>query len=181
VFDEAYVKQLRTEAAEWRTKAQTAETDKAAALAQVATFENEKLSDKERLEKERDEARALAAGATTANMDLALKYDVAILSQKLGVVDSSTALAVLLAEKKGEIVWENGVPTNTEALLSTLLETRPFLKGTPAVVQTPSTIQTNPSGNSQQGTLTIEDVKKMSPQEVNRRWDEVAPVLSAQR
>lgn len=67
-----------------------------------------------------------------------------------------------------------GMPVNVEAAVNDALAKWPHLKPVSGSGANP----TNPGRKPQ---LTMEDVKKMSPDEINRRWDEVQGVLAAGR
>ena len=66
----------------------------------------------------------------------------------------------------------NGKPTNIDAAVAAALQQWPHLKPAPAA---PAVGASNPGRTSK---LTMDDVKRMSPDQVNARWDEVQIVLA---
>ena len=160
-FDAAYVQQLRAEAAKYRKRLREMEQA-------LKEKEEAEMSEQERLqkrlaelEKERD---ALAARAR----EQAVSAKIAFAAQKLGIQSSKAALRLLDMERLD--FNEDGEPTNIEELLRELVKEYPFLVGTAQASAT------NPA-RGQSTRLTMEDIKRMSPEEINRRWDEVQAVL----
>lgn len=89
---------------------------------------------------------------------------VQVTAQRLGIVDPEAAAALLPADTPADQI---------ELKLTEMLAARPWLKGTPAPVNTPAgNPPKQPSG------LTIEQISKMSETEINARWAEVQQVMS---
>jgi len=102
----------------------------------------------------------------------ALQIAVQGAATKLGIVDPDVALALI----QSSIEYDDaGQPKDVEKALNDLLAQKPYLKGTPS-----SGSPTNPPRGSST-TLTKEDIAKMSPEQINARWDEVSQVLESGR
>jgi len=162
VFDAAYVQELRSEAAKYRKRLR--ELERA-----LKEKEEAEMSEQERLqkrlaelEKERD---ALAARAR----EQAVRFEVASVAQRLGIQSADVAWRLLDTERLA--FDDDGKPTNVEALLRDLVQAYPFLVSGGAQASA-----TNPA-RGQSSRLTLEDIKRMSPEEINSRWDEVQAVL----
>lgn len=156
-FDAAYVKTLRDEAADYRKKHKAAE-DK------LKTFED---ANKTELEKAQglattEKTRADAAEARARSMQ------VQILANKLGVQPEA-------ADKL--IDWSK-VDDTDEARTAALTT---FLKDNPWVALTPKVAAPNtPGGNPARpgAKLTMDEIRKMPQEEVNRRYDEIKSALA---
>ena len=111
----------------------------------------------------------------------ALSLEAAVLKKanSLGIVDPDAAWRLLDAES---VEYDgDGKPTNIDDLLKDLMEARPYLKGKATTGDTSrkdSTSTTQPD-SSKKRPLTIEDVNRMSDDEINANWDEVQKVLTA--
>ncbi len=161
-FDIEYVRKLRAEAAEYRKKLRELEgklkADEEAKLSQTDKLQKQ-LADKER-EKSELERRY---------QESTLRYEVMLAASKLGIVDPEAAWRLLDA---AEIEYDDqGQPQQVEKMLQTLISKKPYL-----VASGGSSGATNPARASQ---LTREQIEKMSPAEINRRWDEVQKVLES--
>ena len=121
VFTAEYVRELRQEAAKYRTKAQEARK----ALEQV-----KEMSQKERAELEARlaelEAKALEAEAKFT--EATLRSDIYLTAVRKGFADPELAWRVIDPE---QVEWdeESGKPKNLEALLDEALQKWPFLAG----------------------------------------------------
>lgn len=150
-FDRAYVEKLRKEAATYRERAKAAQD---AADAQKKAAERSKLDEVERLKAEitdRDAALAQAKQEALAARRLAT------LTGK--VADPNAALKLL----EDAHVQEDG-----SINLDAFLQAYPFLspKTGPASI--------NPTNAASAGkALTMADVRRMTPAEINDRWDEI--------
>lgn len=164
-FDAEYVRKLRAEAAEYRKRLRDLEQA-------VKKHEEAKLSETERLQRRLAELEAERATWQREVQERVLRYETMLAAGRLGVVDPEAAYRLLdlsLLEYD-----DDGRPTNLEAALRALLKDKPYLVGQP---HGPSGSPTNPG--RPRTSLTLEDVKRMSPDEINRRWDEVQRVLSS--
>ena len=157
-FDEAYVKQLRAENAQWRKQAQEA-------AAKVQTFEQQQMSEAERLQAQAKEAQEAAQRARTELQQARAEVAVARAAASLGV-DPRKLSKLMTVEFDAD-----GQPVNVDAAAAAVLNEWPELK--PAQ---PVPGATNPGRGPRK--LTLEDIKKMSPEEINSRWTEVQATLA---
>lgn len=115
-------------------------------------------------DKEKTEAQKLKESNDSLTQRNRL-LEVQVTAQKLGIVDPEAAAALLPIDTPSDQI---------EAKLTEMLAARPWLKGQPAA----PTIST-PAGNPPKTTttLTMADVQKMTPAEINARWAEVQQVM----
>jgi len=172
-FDADYVARLRKENAANRVKAKALEAERDALKTKVDEHDSANLTDLQRLEAERntfaDQAKKNAEKASS----LALKYEAIVLANKLNIVDPDAAVKLL---DEDSIEWNDaGSPTNLQSLLETLVESKPYLKAPKTVA--PNLNATNGAStgrtDSKGSALTLDEIKKMSPQEQAKRQDEV--------
>lgn len=129
----ALIAKLREEAKEAKAKAKDADEMKA----RLDAIEAEKLSDAERLQKERDDALERAKALDATARENAIKL--AVYGQRDALGLSSADLAIAALDRSKVEFDEQGQPTNVTDLLTALIEREPVLKGTPAKVVVPST------------------------------------------
>lgn len=158
VFDEAYVKTLRQEAAQWRKEAQEAK-------AKVSSFEQQQMSEAERLQAQAKEAQEAAQRARTELQHARAEVAVARAAATLGVDPRKLAKLVTVEFDA------DGQPVNVDQAAAAVLNEWPELKAPAAVPGA-----TNPGRGPRK--LTLEDIKKMSPEEINSRWAEVQATLA---
>lgn len=159
-FDAEYVRGLRKEAATYRTQYKEAS-------AKLATYEAEKLSETQRLQLQ---AQGAAAEAQAAREELRrARYDVALAgaAAKAGV---DPGLLTRLVEPEYDA---EGKPVNVGAAVAAVLEAYPQLK--------PQAQAGNATNPGRVAKLTVEEIKKMTPEQVNARWDEVQAAMKAGR
>lgn len=158
--DADYVRKLRAEAAEYRRKLRELE-------AKLKADEEAKMSEQERLQKRVAELERQVIEYQEMLRRRTLEYEVKSQASKMGVVDPDAAWRLI------DITTieydEDGRPKNLEKTLKALISARPWLLGNSAA---PS--PTNPP----RGGLTLEDIKRMTPQEINKRWEEIKKVLA---
>lgn len=156
-FDREYVEKLRKENATYRTKAK--EASEAAERIKLEA-ERAKLDEVERLKAEKADAEK---AALEARAEAARARHLMTLAGK--VVDPEDALA--LAERAG-LVTEDGVDVDA------LLKAKPYLAPpTQAGVTIPG------ARNAKRPALTLEDINKMTPEQVNERWDDIQALYKA--
>jgi len=90
-------------------------------------------------------------------------FQVQLTAQKLGIVDPEAAAALLPPNTPADQI---------EGQLTLMLAARPWLKGTAAPVNTPAG---NPPKTG--SGLTMDQIKAMTPDEINTRWAEVEVVM----
>ena len=159
-FDAEYVKGLRKEAATYRTQYKEAS-------AKLATYEAAQLSETERLQRQAQDA---AAEAQAARDELKrARYDAALAgaAAKAGV---DPGLLTRLVEPEYDA---EGKPVNVGAAVAAVLEAYPQLK--------PQAQTGNATNPGRVAKLTMDEIKKMTPEQVNARWDEVQAAMKAGR
>jgi hypothetical protein len=114
-------------------------------------------------DKDKTEAQKLKESNDTLAAQNRL-FQVQLTAQKLGIVDPEAAAALLPASTPADQI---------EAQLTLMLAARPWLKGQ-------ATLPNSPPGNPPKTAsgLTVEQIKLMSPDEINARWAEVQQVMS---
>lgn len=163
-FDEAYVKQLRQEAAGHRKRATDAE-------AELQKIKDAQLSETERAKKEAADAQAKAQKLEADYKAAIVRAEIAVLGTGLKIVDADAAYRLI--DQAAIQFDDQGKPTNVKALLDQLVKDKPYL-----VAQGGPTTPPNNPGRSGT-TLTKEQIEKMTPAQINANWDEVQKVLAA--
>ncbi len=159
-FDASYVKQLRQENAKWRKEAQDA-------AAKVQAFETAQMTEAQRLKAEADAAKAAVAAANAELKRARGESAIAREAVKHGVDP------VLLA-KLVDIEYDtDDAPINVDAAVQAVLNAYPQLK---PQAQAPGA--TNPG---RKPGLTMDAIKRMTPDEINARWDEVSAVMESSK
>lgn len=158
-FDAEYVRQLRAENAKWRTEAQ-------AAKGKVTEYEAAQMTEAQKLQAQAQAAQAAAEAARQELRQARAQAEIAKAATKIGIDFE-------LAERLATPTWDGDTLTGIDDSLKAALEKWPHLKPAP---QAPALPPTNPGRQGK--ALTIDDVKRMSPDEINRRWDEVQGVLA---
>lgn len=151
-------------------------------LGKVKEFEDAKLSEQEKLTRDLAETREQLTQREARIRELALQGEVIKLAGRLNIVDPEAAIH-LLPSVGGVEYGDDGSPTNLEILLKELIAHRSWLMRQPTPTPPPARQSggtTNPPAPSRQG-LTLEDIDRMSPDEINARWDEVSRVLAGRR
>lgn len=134
----------------------------------LAEFEKEKkvreeadLSEKEKLER-----RLVEQEKRQAELEQQLRSkEIQILAGKLGIVDPEAA------EKLIDWTKVESTESAREAALKDLLKNKTYLAGTPG------SGPTQPTNPGRQGGLTVDEIKRMTPDEVNKNWDAVQAAL----
>lgn len=160
VFSADYVKELRAEAAKYRKAAQDA-------AAKVASFEAQQMSEAEKLQAAAKTAQEQAQAAR--NELQAARAEVAISRAAASLGVDPRKLAKLVTVEFDDA----GQPVGVEKAVADVLAEWPELKPVGTVV-TPGA--TNPQRAAK---LTMEQIKKMTPAEINNRWDEVSAAMAA--
>jgi len=121
-----------------------------------------------------------AADAAERERQANINYQVAVGAQQVGIVDPEAAVALL---NKSAIEWDGNEPKNISALLTALLETKPYLKAQTSTPLVPPVVgPTNPASPGRPPeALTLADVRRMKAFEINAQWDAVQAALKAGR
>jgi hypothetical protein len=131
-FDEAYVKQLRTEAAGYRKRASEAETE-------LQKIKDAQLSETERAKKEAADAQAKAQKLEADLKAQSVRAEIAVLGSGLKIVDADAAYRLI--DQAAIQFDDTGRPSNVKALLDQLVKDKPYL----IEKASPSTPPNNPS------------------------------------
>ncbi len=160
MFDAEYVKTLRAEAAKYRKEAQ-------AFKAEADQFKTAQMSETERLQKEAADAKAAAAQAAQMLRDARKEAAIARAAVTHGVAPD-------LLGKLVEVEFDDsGMPVDVDSAVGKVLATYPQLKAAAAVP--------NPTNPGRKAELTLDDVRKMTPDQINARWDDVQRAMKAGR
>jgi len=159
-FDIAYVRKLRSEAAEYRRKLRELERE-------LKQRDEEKLSETERMRRRLSELERELTQRELLIREHTLRYETMLRARELGIIDPDAAYRLLdLAEVEYD---ETGRPLNLERLLRDLVRKRPYLVGSSASA-------TNPSRT----TISLEEALRSGDLEaVNRAFE--AALRSVQR
>lgn len=115
------VSSANAEAAKYRKALREAE-------AKVAELEKGQLSEQERVQRERDEARQAAEAATARADTVARRAAIVSAAAAAGAVDTDTVTALLLTGKGAELeVADDGTVAGAAELVAELLAAKPFL------------------------------------------------------
>jgi hypothetical protein len=151
----------------------------------VKTFEDNGKSETEKLTGKITEAEKKLADAESRAKRISVQIAVERAARKKGVVDEDAAYR-LLDTSRVEYEADGITPKNVDALLDELLKAKTWLVG-----QSGGSDGGNSGGNGgttgggtsnparPKGTLTKDDIKKMSTKEINERWEEVQKVLAS--
>lgn len=140
----------------------------------LKAFEDAKLSDDEKRANRIKELEESNTAATGRAKELELRLAVERAARRLGIVDEEAAYALM---DKSHIVYEDGALSaqSVDNELKALLATRTWLKAKTAP-DTPVAPPTNPQ-RQPANALSPADIRAMSSEEINTRWDEVQKVL----
>lgn len=117
-FDAEYVKKLRAEAAQYRTRLRELEQ-------KVKAHEDEKLSEQEKLQKKLAELEREAAEKARALQERTTEYEVKLKAANLGIIDPEAAWRLL--DVAAIEFYDDGKPKNIELLLKELIKNKPYL------------------------------------------------------
>jgi type VI protein secretion system component VasK len=128
------------------------------------------MSALEKAQAQNAELQKQLAQAAEAQKALALQSAIVSMSAKLGIVDADAAFKLL---DKGAIEFgDDGKPKNVEALLQAMLKDKPYLSMTGS---------TSPMNPGKTPSFTDDQIKKMTPEEINKNWDAISAHLERSR
>ena len=165
VFDEAYVKSLREEAAKHRTEKQKEAKERAALEARLAEFENASLSESERAKKEFEETRTRAEKNESRARDLEIKYELALAAVDPANEIGDVKAAIKLIDRDSLEFDDNGKITNLQDALETLKAEYPSVVASKKP-SAPHTGNTTPAKTPSAKKYTQADLKTMSPERI---------------
>lgn len=160
-FDAGYVKQLRDEAAQYRRRVKELEV-------KVSDFEQAQMTEAEKL---RVQAEAAAKQAAAAQEALRQARATAAISREAVRHQVDPDLLARLVDVQFD---DDGEPAGVDAAVEQVLNRYPHLRPAAGVNMASTNPQRKPA-------LTLEEVKRMKPDEINARWDEVQLALKTGR
>ena len=140
--------------------------------------ETAQLSELDRTKRERDAAKAEAEAIRAEARERANRYEVQLAASRLGLVDPDAAVKLL--DWEALEYTDDGTPRDVDRALAKLLKDKPYLAATHAGAA-PGAAPMNPATGRGNPGLTIEDVRRMTPQQAAARWPEVSKVLAGQK
>lgn len=160
---EAEIKALRAENAKHRTEKQEFRAKLEAALAG---------GDPATLKTAVDEAVKRAEAAEQQARDISIRAQLERQARAAGVVDEDAVVRLLdMAALK---IGDDGVVQNADKAIDALVQAKPWLK--PTATAPPSAGVTNPPAGNRT-TLTRDEVRKMTPEQINANWPMVEAAL----
>jgi hypothetical protein len=125
-----------------------------------------------RLRAAAEEAAKRADAAEGERQSLAARLAVERAARRLGIVDEDAAYRLLDASALE--AGPDGRPRDIDAALRELMKQRPWLAGESPI---DSTSVTNPQRDPYRS-LTREDIRRMTPDQINEHWDAVRRALA---
>lgn len=166
MFDEAYVKSLRDEAAKHRMEKQKEAKEKEALLARIAEFENAQLTESERMQKEYKDALANAETHQSRARNLEVDFQLALAANDPENQIGDVKAAIKLIDRESLEFDDRGRITNLQDALETLKTEYPSVGMVSRTPSAPNTGVTNPAKAPSAKKLTRADLAKMSPQKI---------------
>lgn len=173
-IDEAELAQLRADAAAAKTaRQQLAELNKQLKALQTENdgFKREKLSEQEKLQAD---AQAAQEKANTLEQKLraaSARVEIGEIARELKVSPRTAEKLILSAVQFDD----EGQPTNVRELIEAEIAADPNLVARPTASAAPVNGDAN---RRDRPVLTRESIAAMSPEEINRRWAEIEPILA---
>lgn len=155
---ERELKEARQEAAKYRTQLRDLES-------KLKEYEDKDLSEKEKLVKKAQELEAKLQKAETDRQLAILSAEVKLKAQAKGIIDPDAALKLIdLSEVK---IGDGGIE-GLEQAIEKLIKERPYLLSTSG--------KPNPTNPARTASFSFEELKKLTPAEINARWEELKNV-----
>lgn len=163
-FDAEYVKSLRSENAQHRTRLKAVE-------AELSQFKQAQMSETEKAAARLQQLEAENAKLITAQRDNALRSAITTAAARLGVKHVDAALRLI--DTSALDIADDGKVSGADAAMRDLVKQYPGLFG-------PGPDNAGNPDTGQRGGLTLDEIKRMTPAEVQARMDEVQAVLAKQ-
>lgn len=164
-FDAEYVKSLRSENAKHRNELKDVK-------AQLEQFKQSQMTEAEKAAARLQQLEAENARLITDRRDNALRSAITTAAAKLGVRHVDAALKLI--DTAALDIGEDGEVSGADAAMRDLVKLYPGLFGAP--VDNPG----NPD-TGRRGGLTLDEIKRMTPEQIIERKAEVDAVLAQQR
>lgn len=163
--ESAVVRRLRDENAKRRVKEQETRTQLEELQAKLKGYEDAKLSQEEKLQRELEELRTKSTTESTRAREAELSYQVALNASEFGIGDVKAAIKLM--DRESLEFDERGRISNLQDALETLKNEYPSLKAaTTRQVSAPNTGVTNPGKATAPKRWTRADLQGMSPQKI---------------
>lgn len=166
VYDQAYVEQLRAEAAKHRTEKQAEKARVDDLAAQLKTLQDAQLSDAERQKQEFEETKVRADRNESRANDLQVQYQLALAAvdpvNEIGDVNA----AIKLIDRDTLEFDSNGKITNLQDALEALKAEYPSVVASNKTTPAPNTGVTNPSKRGAETKITREDLRGMPSERI---------------
>jgi hypothetical protein len=165
---------LRDDAAAAKAaKQQLAEITKQLKAAQAENdgFKREKLTAEEKLQADAKTAQERATALEQQLRATQARLEISEVARELKVKPRTAEKLILNAVTFSD----DGTPTNVRALLEAEIAADPNLVDRPAATSMPAN---GDSGRRNGKTLTLEDVRAMTPDQINARWAEIEPLMA---
>lgn len=168
-YDEAYVKELRDEAAKHRTEKQAEKAARDKLEKELKAFRDAQLSDEEKARAELEDLRKSSTDNLSRAQEAELKFQIALNAPKEEISDIKAAIKLI--ERDALEFDDKGNITNLKDTLAALKEEHPWLLGKAAAPVAPHTGTTNPPKQQTGKKATLEDLRRLqktNPEEVVR-------------
>lgn len=166
VFDEAYVKSLRDEAAKHRTEKQKEAKEKADLLKKIEAFENAQLSESEKSKKDFEDTRTRADKNEARARELEVKYQLALAAADPKNEIGDVKAAIKLMDRDSLEYDDSGKITNLKDALEALKQEYPSVVASASAPQAPNTGVTNPAKQPSGKKYTRADLAKMPAEKI---------------
>lgn len=138
-------------------------------------LEDQQKTELQKLQEQAQQAEQQRQQALQTANERLIQAEVKAQASALGFVNGDVAYKLM--DRSSVEVDDNGNVTGVQEALSSLMEQHPFLKAGRSAGKSGEDF----SGNDRGTTLTMEQIKAMSPDQINERWDDVQKVLESQR
>jgi len=169
------VESLRAEVDKFTTEREASNTELTSLREQVASFETEKATLTESASKAQKELEEFKTHVETERTNSAKRDAVRTALRANGVARPEFQDLILNSMNLDEVNIGEGGIENVDALMESTKTKYPGCFSSVTVEGTPTV---NPPSGNPPRPLTVDDVRKMSPDEINAHWDEVKKALA---
>lgn len=166
VYDQAYVEQLRAEAAKHRTEKQAEKARVDDLAAQLKTLQDAQLTEAERQKQEFEETKVRADRNESRANDLQVQYQLALAAVDPANEIGDVNAAIKLIDRDTLEFDSNGKISNLQDALEALKREYPSVVASKINTPAPNTGVTNPSKRGAEKQFTREDLKGMTSERI---------------
>lgn len=166
VYDQAYVEQLRAEAAKHRTEKQAEKARVDDLAAQLKTLQDAQLTEAERQKQEFEETKVRADRNESRANDLQVQYQLALAAVDPANEIGDVNAAIKLIDRDTLEFDSNGKISNLQDALEALKREYPSVVASKNNTPAPNTGVTNPSKRGAEKQITREDLKGMTSERI---------------